>query len=517
MKFSMDLTREPFCRSMSRLLLRMDKEPEALYVGVTPDGENPGRLSVSQIKFCRDKEELPFTAAVKDGKVRVEAGDGWAELAIALPNRLLIQGRGLTLLFGNGKGAGVFMGGGSAVQDTVNPGGALLAMSGSKLRFVPCKGQVEVSSCWDLNALSDPDPRVYLHPDQDGALEFVMYESDFDEIYSAEPMTVDEAATQTVEEFEDFLKTIKMPAGDDELFLRAAYSIWTALQPARELDQKRITTPEYITGRTSAGTAKLADNTLLALLFKEPAAAVDRMASFLKYMQPDGMLPRQANNRMFLIEAELPLFGLVLRELLAAGAEIPAETFDALCKAYAWWKEERWCCERKLFYYLHRYEPGCCVKLPFADTAPEFAPDLNALMLLWLEALAAIAKQLGRDAGEYEAAYKETHAALLEKLWAGDHFIFTDILDQTVCQGHPRALLPLLLADSLPAEVKTALADAVPAENSEDALYLACALGGTDPAKLKAIADALRQEASGTEFMNVRQALTLLLVCGMAS
>lgn len=518
MKFAIDLTRGLFCRPISRLLLRMDCEPTALYVGVTPDEDNPGRLSLSRITPCKGKEELDCTVSVDAGKVRLEADGGWAEFAIALPNKLLIRAHGLTLLFGNGKGASVFMGGGSAVKDAYNPGGAMLSASGVKLRFVPRKGDIEVIAGWQLETLADPDPRVYLHPDENGELDAVMYESDYDEPCGDSGMTVDEAAAETVAEFEKFLQTIKLP-GEDEAYLRAAYSIWTALQPDRELSEKRITAPEYTAGRGGGAIAKFSDSVLLSLLFKDKAAALKQMGSFLKYMQEDGLVPRYVSNKYFALEAELPLFGLALKELLDEDTEVRPGLYDALTRAFAWWKNERYCPERKIFYYLHRYEPGCCKKLPFANTPPEFAPGLNACIILWLDALALMAKKLGKDgeAAEYAATAAETRAAMLERLWNGKSFFHMNIMDVPVCEGHPRALLPIILSDSLPAGISAAVAEAIPAESSEDAIFLAYGLRNAGPDKLKAIADKVYSELSTLPFMTVRQALTLLLVCGAAN
>ena len=272
----MDLTRELFCRPISRLLLRMDKEPDALYVGVTPDEENPGRLSLSKITPCLGKDELAYTVSVEAGKVRLEAGEGWAEFAIALPNRLLIRAHGLTLLFGNGKGASVFMGGGSAVKDAYNPGGAMLSASGVKLRFIPKKGDIEVIAGWQLETLADPDPRVYLHPDENDDLDVIMYESDYDQPCPDDGMTVDTAATETVGEFEKFLQTIKLPS-ENEAYLKAAYYIWAALQPARDLSEKRITAPEDTAGSGGAAIAELSDSVLLSLLFKDKATALAQL------------------------------------------------------------------------------------------------------------------------------------------------------------------------------------------------------------------------------------------------
>ena len=518
MKFAMDLTRELFCRPISRLLLCMDAEPDALYVGVTPDEENPGRLRVSLITPCIGTEPVAYTAKCEGGKVIIEAGEYWAELALALPNKLLIRSHGLSLFFGRGKGASVFMGGNSVVKDELIPGGAMMAASGIKLRYIPRKGEVEVHANWGLETLADPDPRIYIHPAADGELDFVVYESSFDEFCTDDGMTVEQAAAETVAEFEKFLDSIKLP-GCDEAYLRAAYYIWTALQPDRDLNEKRITAPEYTAGRGGAAIAQFADSVLLSLLFKDKAAALKQMGSFLKYMQEDGLVPRYVSNKYFALEAELPLFGFALKELLDEDTEVCPELYAALTKAFGWWRNERYCPERKIFYYLHRYEPGCCKKLPFADVPPEFAPDLNALILLWVEALAAMAKKLGKDteAAEYTTIAEETRAGLCNLLWNGKEFYHKNIMDQPVCEGHPRALLPIILAGSMPADVAAAVAKAIPAEATEDAVFLAYGLRTADKAKCKTLAAKVYGELSTLPIMTVRQALTLLLVCGAAN
>lgn len=513
----MDLTRELFCRPISRLLLCMDAEPNALYVGVTPDEDNPGSLRLSLITPCVGTEPVPYSAKCEGGKVRIEAGENWAELAIALPNKLLIHSHGLSLLFGRGKGAAVFMGGNSVVKDNFIPGGAMMAASGIKLRYVPRKGEVDVRAQWGLETLSDPDPRIYIHPAADGEMDFVVYESSFDEPYTEDGMTVEQTAAETVAEFDKFLGSIKLP-GDDEAYIRAAYCIWTALQPDRDLNEKRITAPEYTAGRGGAAIAEFSDSVLLSLLFKDKAVALKQMASFLKYMQEDGLVPRYVSNKYFALEAQLPLFGLALKELLDEDTEVCPELYEALCKAFGWWRNERYCPERKIFYYLHRYEPGCGNKLPFADVPPEFAPDLNAMMLLWAEALAAMAKKLGKEneAAEYTTIADETRNGLLNRLWNGKEFFHMNIMDQPVCESHPRAHLPVLV-DSLPADVAAATANAFPIVYSEDAIFFAYGLRSVDKAKCKTLAAKVYGELSTLPIMTVRQALTLLLVCGAAN
>ena len=236
-------------------------------------------------------------------------------------------------------------------------------------------------------------------------------------------------------------------------------------------------------------------------------------------MQPDGLVPRYVSNKHFALQSELPLFGFALKELLDDETEVCPELYAALAKAFDWWHNERYCPERKIFYYLHRYEPGCCKKLPFADTPPEFAPDLNACIILWLDALAAMAKKLGKDeeSAKYAALAAETRTALVERLWNGNSFFHMNIMDQPVCEGHPRTLLPIIMADTLPEDITAAVAGAIPAEPGEDVIYLAYGLRKADSAKLKAIADKVYAELSKLPIMTVRQAITLLLVCGTAN
>jgi len=507
----LDLTKEAFCRAMCRYSLRVDGETNILYVGVMPDDLNPGRLDLSRVIPYRNGEPMAATYTVGDGLVRLECEGGWAELALALPNKLVVRGEGLSLLFGNGKAAKVFMGGGSAVKDSL--GGALLSNANTKLRFLNRVGSVETTSAWNLEALSDPDPRLYLHPDEDGKLEAVIFESDYDEVFVDDGVTVAEAAADMAADWQAFLAGLKLPTVDDTL-IHAAYNVWTALLPARVMFEQRIKGTEYVEGRQGSGMATLKDSALVALLLKDKEAAAARLCSFLQYTQVNGLVPRKASNKTYQLEAEAPLFGYVLNK---AGLALTEEQYQAMVKALGWWREERWCPERKLFYYLHRYEPGCCAKLPFPATAPLFAPDLNALMILWLDELAKAAAALGKadEAAELAELKNTVLASLLERLWKDGGFVFMDILDEIVLDGHPRALLPIILGDLLPAEVYAALAEAVPAQPGEDAVFLALSLKDCREKKA-AIADALRSAFEEDRSMSVRLAAELLLAAGAA-
>ena len=489
---------DPYCRALSRLMLTLDAETGECYLGVTPDGTAPGRDMLAKLTLWAGEEQVPYTAAQEGNVIRLKTEKGCASLALAMPNRLLIEAEGLSVLIGKGKALGMFMSGGSAVDDIYE--GALYVNSGVRQRIVPRKGTVEVRSAWDLSALSDPNPRIFLHPDGAGKLDAVIYVTDFDEKPTDDGMTVAEAAEDAGKAFEAFLKGLVAAPADEEA-LHAAYIVWTALQPARVLNEQRITSPEYVSNRRSLGTAMLFDNVLLAALLKDPAAAAERLASFLQYANEDGIVPRQADNRRFLIEAEAPLFGLVYKarpELIEAASEAD---YEAQKKALAFWQAERWCPERKLFYYLHRYEPGCGKKLPFAETPPEFAPELNAYMLLWLRALEKLALRFGKaeEAAAFKAQAEAVKENMLARLWTGAGWQFINILDEPVCAGHPGAAAALVAEE---------LGKTFPLPEKLPGWYiLPLLIAGPEDAKKELAA---RVKARKPEITNLRQALTVL-------
>lgn len=449
MNLPVQFPRDPYCRAISRVMLTVDAESGGLFLGVTPDGGSFGRDMLSKITAWADEKELTYTCDLENNKVVLRTEKGKAEFAISMPNKLVIEAAGISLMLGNGKAAGLFMGGGSAVDDAAE--GALYVTSGVRLRAIARKGSTEVRSAWDLDALSDPNPQVFIHPDETGCLKAVIFETDFDEVLTDDGQTVDEAAESAAEEFEAFLQTLKdMPEGEEAL--HAAYIIWTTIQPARVFNQQCITTPEYVSNRRSDGTALLYDNVLLSAFLKEPAAAAERMCSFLKYAQADGLLPKTASNRRFLYEAELPMFGVALAARNDVCDVITEPQYEAMKKAFGWWKANRFCEERGLFYFLHRYEPGCGKKFVFADNAPEFAPELNTYFVLWLDALVKIAGRLGKqeDAVAFSALAIEVTESLRDRLYDGKAYIFKDITDEKVCAGHPAAVMPALLKGSVP-------------------------------------------------------------------
>ena len=460
MDLPVQFPRDPYCRAGTRLMLCADAESGDVFLGLTPDGVQPGRDMLSRLTLLRGEEPLKYTFSQEDGALVLRAECGFLRLELGLPERLVFEGEGVSLLIGKGRSAGAFMGGGSAVDDA-RPGAYYVA-SGARMRILPKVGSAEVRSAWNLNALSDPDPRIVLRPDAGGRLEGAVYVSDFD------CAPADEPAPEAGDEFAAFLDSLAVPAREGEA-LHAAYVVWTAKQPVRALAAPQIDAPVYISNRRDRGIARLSDNVLLAAFLADPAEANAQLRSFLPYMDDAGLVPSQANNRTRLYEAEIPFFGAVYRARSDLKDACGEADFDAQLKALGWWRENRFCSDRGLFYCLHRFEPGLGRRARFADSAPEFSPDLNICLVLWIDALADIAARLGRPVAEDLRALAEKTRAALDSSLPG----------RALPERVPAAYaLPLLLA------------------------------GGRETAR--ALAPGLKNK----EIKSLRQALTLLAAAG---
>ena len=90
-------------------------------------------------------------------------------------------------------------------------------------------------------------------------------------------------------------------------------------------------------------------------------------------------------------------------------------------------------------------------------------------------------------------------------------------MDQDDCIGLG-LFVPIVLADSLPADVLATINNEyLPLVCSDDAVFLAYGLRSADKAKCKTLAANVYGKLSTLPIMTVRQALTLLLVCGAAN
>ena len=388
---------DEYCRADSKLL--MSCEDEVLYIGFSPDGDDPGRRCAARISAVEDRTPVPYTCGIREGKVFLQTEKGYAEFSVGNGEELIVSGRNIGLMISNGKATNSFMGGGNAVKDA--RGGALFAIAGVRMRFLPRKGTVLPDSFWNFNYLCDPDPKLYLLPDGEGFLETVMFASDRDEDVADDGISADDAAKKLAEDFRRYCGQLGVDMTRTTA-ARAAWALWNCRQPAREAwDLGLRISPAIIRGRRSSGSLFAEDYALSALAENDPDTALKMMVQPFAAIQQDGFLPSKLANHKLQFLAARPLYGVVLASRKDIADRVGDKEYELLKRALTWWTDRRYCERHGLFYYEHRTENAGPEPLPFLGLAPVMTPDLNACMLLWLGQMTALAEKLGRsgDAG----------------------------------------------------------------------------------------------------------------------
>jgi glycogen debranching enzyme len=139
------------------------------------------------------------------------------------------------------------------------------------------------------------------------------------------------------------------------------------------------------------------------------------------------------------------------------GAELAA-VHDGLAAWTTFWLERRRRPGHRLPYYQHGNDSGWDNATTFDRDRVVEAPDLAAFLVLQLETLADLAAELGRPTTRWKAERDDVLQALLEELWRDDRFVAVGALSRRDSLASSLLnLLPLLLGDRLPDDVRTAL------------------------------------------------------------
>ncbi|MBR4743798.1 MAG: hypothetical protein IK082_06380 [Oscillospiraceae bacterium] len=384
---------DEYCRADSKLL--MAYEDEVLYIGFSPDGENPGRRCAARISALEDGAPVPYTCEILEGKVLLHAEKGHACFAVGKAEELVITGRSIGLAISNGKALNTFMGGGNAVTDA--RGGALFAIAGVRMRFLPRKGTAVPDSHWDFNYLCDPDPKLYLLPDADGTLETAVFAAEREESAEDRGLTADQAAEDLTRDFAEYAGALGIDT-DRRTAARAAWALWNCRQPPRPAYELGLEIkPAVIRGRRSSGSLFAEDYALSALAEKDTQVAMRLMLLPFAAIQPDGFLPSELANHKLRFTATPPLYGVVLASRKDIMEMAGDKEYELLKRALMWWINRRYCDRHDLFFCEHRTENGRPEPVPFLGLVPVMTPDLNAYLVLWLRKMTALADKLGRS------------------------------------------------------------------------------------------------------------------------
>lgn len=203
----------------------------------------------------------------------------------------------------------------------------------------------------------------------------------------------------------------------------------------------------------------------LALAHGETDAALDQFLAPFDHQDATGALPDSITHSEVLYNyVKPPIHGWALRELRSrtdrplTRAEL-VEIHGRLARWTGFWLDHRRAPGHPLPYYQHGNDSGWDNATTFDVDRVIESPDLAGFLVLQLDVLADLSDELGLPEDRWRAASASLMGALLRDLWNGKEFVAVGALS-----GRPSTatsllnLLPLVLGQRLPADVRDALA-----------------------------------------------------------
>ncbi|CAI9411451.1 amylo-alpha-1,6-glucosidase [Nocardioides sp. T2.26MG-1] len=204
----------------------------------------------------------------------------------------------------------------------------------------------------------------------------------------------------------------------------------------------------------------------LALAGGLPDLALDQFRAPFDHQDETGALPDSVTHSEVLYNyVKPPIHGWTLRRLRATLAR-PLTTaeltdiYDHLARWSRFWLDRRRRPGHELPYYQHGNDSGWDNATTFDLDRVVEAPDLAGFLAIQLEVLADLADELGRPADDWKRARDQLLDALLGQLWTGESFVAVGATSGTPSTDSSLLnLLPLVLGDRLPQQVRDALAE----------------------------------------------------------
>ena len=215
----------------------------------------------------------------------------------------------------------------------------------------------------------------------------------------------------------------------------------------------------------------------LALAPALPDLALDQFFAPFDHQTAAGALPDSITHSEVLYNyVKPPIHGWAFRRLRATlarpltGEEV-ARAHDGLASWTAFWLDRRRAPGHALPYYQHGNDSGWDNATTFDRDRVVEAPDLAAFLVLQLEVLADLGRELGRPASVWERAREELLAALMDRLWTDEGFVAVGALSGRPSSGTSLlTLLPLVLGERLPTTVRRTMVGLVDRHVTEHGL-----------------------------------------------
>ena len=333
--------------------------------------------------------------------------------------------------------------------------------TGCRYRVTVLRGARAVEGCEDLGAATRS---VVLGSDGAG------WEAEVREVTSQQTTvsaasTFAEVVADSAADFADYLEDIaswrdpSTPAA-----ALAAYVLWSAtVAPSGFVTRESVLMSKHWMDKLWSWDHCF---NAMALSPGRTDAAIDQFLAPFDHQDECGALPDSVTHSEILYNyVKPPIHGWALQRVRAtATRELTVEELgrihDCLARWSRFWLDSRRRAGHVLPYYQHGNDSGWDNSTTFDVDRVIESPDLAAFLALQLDVLADLSDELGRPSTEWRESGDLVVRALLDQLWTGTEFIAVGALS-----GRPSTatsllnLLPLVLGDRLPHDVRSAMAD----------------------------------------------------------
>jgi glycogen debranching enzyme len=202
----------------------------------------------------------------------------------------------------------------------------------------------------------------------------------------------------------------------------------------------------------------------LALADQQPALAWDQLLLPFAQQNAEGALPDCLSDRAIVWNfTKPPVHGWALSRLLQRTALISdvqlREIYQPLARWTEWWLRYRDDNGNGIAQYNHGNDSGWDNCTVFDADAPIETPELSALLVVQMSALADVAARLGET--EAAAGWSQRSEQLLQNMlqyfWRGDGFVAIDAHRREIKTPTLLLLMPLVLGKRLPPSIRDVL------------------------------------------------------------
>jgi len=388
--------------------------------------------------------------------------DGRVEAAFAGTDAVRLRGSGLALRLGDAA-AGLTPFTGTYLFTDPSDGAVVFTSyeTGHRYRVTMLRGEHSVEGS---EALGEATRAILLGSDG-GDWEAEVREATSQQTVPAEAATFEEVVADSAEDFASYLDDLA-PWRDERTpaAALAAYVLWSA-----------TVAPSGLLGRESVLMSKHWMDKLwswdhcfnaMALAPGRPDAALDQFLAPFDHQDDRGALPDSVTHTEVLYNyVKPPIHGWALGRLRATSARAfdtdeLERIHDGLVRWSRFWIDSRRRPGHYLPYYQHGNDSGWDNSTTFDLDRVIESPDLAAFLAVQLDILADLADELGRPSAGWRKVGDELVRALVDQLWTGAEFVAVGALSGRRSTGTSLLnLLPLVLGDRLPSDIRTTMAD----------------------------------------------------------